>query len=130
MLSTLLESLTEEILGRVFFLSTSSAVWAALEAMFASQINGGTMQIKIQLANLKKKDMTMAAYFQKMKGLAYHIAFAGRPMHEEEIVSYILTGLGIDYDSVVTSVSARSDPMGLNELYAHLINYELCIEQN
>lgn len=69
-------------------------------------------------------------YFQKMKGLAGQLVSAGHPMHEEEIVSYILCGLGSDYDSVVTSVSTRMDPVGLNELYAHLINYELRVEHN
>lgn len=44
----------------------------------------------------------MGAYFQKMKGLAGQLASAGRPMHEEEILFYVLTGLGPDYDLVVT----------------------------
>lgn len=74
--------------------------------------------------------MTTVDYFQKMKGLAGQLVSAGHPMHEEEIVSYILCGLGSDYDSVVTSVSTRMDPVGLNELYAHLINYELRVEHN
>lgn len=67
----------------------------------------------------------MPEYFCKMKALVDSLVLAISPLREEEIVPYMLTGLGQDYDSLTTSVSTRVEPIGMNELYTHLINYEL-----
>ena len=53
-----------------------------------------------------------------MKGLADDMASAVRKLDDEELVSYILTGLDIDYESVVTSVATRVEPITISELYA------------
>jgi hypothetical protein len=45
--------------------------------------------------------VVVADYFIKMKGLADEMALAGRKLEDEELVSYILIGLGEDFDSVV-----------------------------
>jgi hypothetical protein len=43
-------------------------------------------------------------------------------------VSYILTGLDDDYDSVVTAVATRVEPISLGELYTQLISHEQRLE--
>jgi hypothetical protein len=44
-------------------------------------------------------------------------------MEDEELASYILTGLGEEFDSVVTSVMARVEPISIPELYTQLAVY-------
>jgi histone deacetylase 1/2 len=44
------------------------------------------------------------------------------------MVSYILTGLNDDYDSVVTAVATRVEPISLDELYTQLISHEQRLE--
>ena len=51
-------------------------------------------------------------------------------MKEQEIIAHLLTGLGLDYDALVTSITMRTEPMSLSELYAHLLSYELRQEHN
>lgn len=82
------------------------------------------MQFRLQLANHKKKDSSVADCFQMMKRLADTMASIGYPLHDEETMSYILAGLDSDYDSLVTSVTTRPEPISLDDLYAHLISYE------
>ena len=60
----------------------------------------------------------MAEYFTKMKGLADEMESAGRKLEDEELVSYILTGLDSDFNSVVSTVAARVEPITVSELYA------------
>lgn len=84
------------------------------------------MQIRFQLANLKKKEVLVTDYFHKMKALGdTTLSAIGHPLHEEVIISYIPSGLGHDYESLVMSISTRAESVGLNELYAHLVSHEL-----
>ena len=52
-----------------------------------------------------------------MKTLADEMASAGRKLEDEELVSYILTGLDLDFDPVVLAVTARVEPISVAELY-------------
>jgi len=59
-----------------------------------------------------------------MKALADEMASAGRRLEDDEVASYIVTGLDDDYDSIVTSVSRRTDPISLSELYSQVVAHE------
>jgi hypothetical protein len=59
-----------------------------------------------------------------MKMLADSLAAIGQPLKEDEVIAYILVGLGPDYDSLVTTLSVRSEDLTLDEVYAHLLAYE------
>jgi hypothetical protein len=59
-----------------------------------------------------------------MKTLADTLAAIGQPLREDEVIAYILIGRGPDYDSLVTTLSVRSEDLTLDEVYAHLLAYE------
>lgn len=44
-------------------------------------------------------------------------------------MTYLLAGLDQEYDALVTSITTRSDDMSLNDVYAHLLSFELRLEQ-
>ena len=46
---------------------------------------------------------------------------AGQPLKCDDIISYVLAGLGYEYDSFVSSIYARNDPVTLEEVYSLLI---------
>ena len=56
------------------------------------------------------------------------MASAGRKLEDEELVSYILTRLDLEFDSVVSAVAARVEPITVNELYTQLISFEQRME--
>jgi len=76
------------------------------------------------LATASKGTSTVAEYFTKIKSLADEMASVGRKLEDEEIVSYVLTGLGEDFDSVVAAVTARVESISVHELYAQLMSHE------
>ena len=129
-MSALISSLSENILAHVVKCSTSREVWVTLERMFTSQSRARTMQIHYQLATLKKGDSSIADYFHKFTGLADTLAAIDHPLKEFELVSFLLAGLGPDFDSFVTSVKIRTDPLSLEDLYGHLLSHELHLAQN
>ena len=63
-----------------------------------------------------------------MKSLADDMASAGHKLEDEEIVSYILTGLDVDFDPVVSAVASRVEPISVGELYTQLVSFEQRME--
>ena len=121
----LLGYMTEDILGQTTQLRTSEHVWTTLHDMFASQIRARVMQLRYQLSNLKKKDLTASEYYRKMRGFADAMASIGKPLNDEEVLGYILAGLGPEFEPLVASVTARDDYISLSSFYALLLNAEL-----
>jgi len=124
LLSYILNSLTTGVLSQVATLTSSASVWAALEDMFSAQSRARVTNLYMQLVNCKKGDMKTPAYFAKMKMYGDELAAAGRPIGDQEMASFILNGLDIDYNPVVSSVLARTEPISLSELYAQIIAYD------
>jgi len=71
---------------------------------------------------------SISEYFGRMKTLADEMASARHKLEGEELVSYILTGLDLDFDPVVSAVTARVEPISVAELYTQLISHEQRLE--
>ena len=69
------------------------------------------------LSTLSKGLLFISEYFTKMKSLADEMALAGRKLEDEELISYILTGLDLEFNLVVSAVAARVEPITVNGLY-------------
>ncbi|WVZ51721.1 hypothetical protein U9M48_002836, partial [Paspalum notatum var. saurae] len=122
-LSYLLASISKEILTQVADKTTAAEIWKGIQEMLVSQTRARTVNTRIALATTTKGNMTMSEYFSKMKSLADDMAASGKPI-EEELVSYILTGLDYEYDSVVSAVLARVEPITVSELYMQLTSFD------
>ena len=61
-LGYLLQSLSAEVLPHVHRIEHTAGVWAAIEEMFASQSQAKVTNLRIALANTKKKQLSTAAY--------------------------------------------------------------------
>jgi hypothetical protein len=109
---------------------TTHDAWIVLESMFASRSKAQIIQIRTQLTAAKKKGTPVSNYFRHMKSLADTLAAIGKPLREEETISYILAGLGPNYDLLVTSLTTRTDDITLDEVYSHLLAFEHCHEQH
>jgi hypothetical protein len=53
-----------------------------------------------------------------------------KPLDDAEMVSFILRGLGSDYDPFVISVNTRVDSLSIEELYGHLLVHEQRLDHN
>lgn len=71
-----------------------------------------------------KGALTIAEYIGKMRALADEMATAGKPLDDEDLVSYIVTGLNIEYNPVVFAVLAGVEPITLTDLYTELLFFE------
>jgi len=127
-LSYLLGSLLREIGSQVTMVTMAAEAWAAIHALHASQSRARIISTRMALANASKGTSTISDYFTKMKSLGDEMASAGRKLEDEELVSYILSGLDQEYDPIVSAVAARVEPISVNELYAQLVSFEQRME--
>ena len=52
------------------------------------------------------------------------MATAGKKLEDEEIASYILAGLDMDFNPTVSSMASRVEPLSLGKLYTQLVSWE------
>jgi hypothetical protein len=76
------------------------------------------------LATTKKNQLSIAEYYSKMCSLADDMASTGTPLRDDELVSYILTGLDEDYNSVYNAVITRVEPITPSESYVQLLGFK------
>jgi hypothetical protein len=123
-LSYLFSSLSKEVFAQVSSSKTAAELWSAIQDHHASQARARVISTRMALASASKGSSTVAEYFVKMKNLADEMASAGRKLEDEELVSYILNGLGDDFDGPVSAISTRVEPITVAECYAQRMAYE------
>ncbi|KAJ0093923.1 hypothetical protein Patl1_25280 [Pistacia atlantica] len=128
-LSAILSSLTESLLTQIIGLTTSRDVWLGLEKTFSSTSSARILSIRFQLSTLKKASLTITDYFTKVKQLSDTLSAISHPLSSSEITSYLLAGLPSSYDSLVTAITTRLDPISLDDLYGCLVTHENRLEQ-
>lgn len=120
-------SLSKEVLAQVVTATTAVEAWKAIQEMCASQSRARVIHLRQKLATTRKGEMSAAVYFTKMRGFADEMAAAGKKLDDDDIVSYILTGLDSEYNGFVENVSSK-DTISLSDLFAKLLSAEARIE--
>ncbi|KAL6629459.1 hypothetical protein ACP70R_029224 [Stipagrostis hirtigluma subsp. patula] len=122
--SYLVTSLSRDLLVLVVNCTTAHEIWKEIENVFFSMTRARSVNTRIALATTQKGNLTVSEYVGKMKSLADEMASASSPLEDEELVSYILAGLDIEYNSVVSAMVARVEPFSVGELYAQLLSFD------
>ena len=73
---------------------------------------------------MQKGSSSVTEYFGKMCALNDEMTAAGKPLDDEALTAYILNGLDLDFNPLVTSLVARVKPISLNELYSQMLSFE------
>ncbi|KAF5464007.1 hypothetical protein F2P56_014123 [Juglans regia] len=123
-ISALYSSLTDTILAQIVDCPTSHEIWSTLNNLYSAQSTAHLMQTRYQLATLKKGSDSVSTYFHKAKSLASSLSSAGHPLSSHEFIIYVLTGLSPDYESVVSSITTRPEPLSSSQVYSYLLNHE------
>jgi hypothetical protein len=98
LLSVLISTLTEPLVVHAVGSATAHQLWTTLVSMFASQARSRVMQIHYRLATAKKGSSSITEYFQSFKAMCDNLAAAGQQLNDFESTSYLLAGLGSEYD--------------------------------
>jgi hypothetical protein len=122
----LFSSLTREVLMGVTTLTTTADVWRTLDGMYATRTRARSINTCIALAKTRKGVSTMTEFYSKMKSYADEMVASGQTLGDEEFVAYVLTGLDEEiYNSFVSSIVTRVEPISPTELYSQMLTFEL-----
>ncbi|KAL4573020.1 hypothetical protein LXL04_019813 [Taraxacum kok-saghyz] len=110
--------------------STSShAAWQTIEKLFQAQTRATRMQLKVQLQTLTKGSMTMLEYIERKRSISDSLAENLHPVHDEDLIGYILSGLDSSYGSFITAFMMKSETLTVDDLVGYLLQEEARLEQ-
>jgi hypothetical protein len=110
-LSVIVGSLTPSVSGLVLFANTARDAWAILTTSFNSQTTARSMQIHNKLGQMRKRDLSVHAFFNQVKSAADTLASIGQPLRDNEFAGFILNGLDQEYDGLVEAIEGRETPV-------------------
>lgn len=120
--SWLLATLSQAALGQMLGLTSAHAMWYKLERLYASQSQSRILHMRFKLQTIRRGSQPTGEYLDRIKSLADSLFAAGScsPLEPRDVVSYTLGGLGSDYEPFVMSITARPDPIVVEDLH-HLL---------
>lgn len=125
LLSWMLSSITDSMLGHVNRCAHSFQVWKTLDDLFQSQSKARSMNLRFQLQTLKKGSSSVDEYFLQMRSIADGLLAAGHSLSDDDLVLYVLGGLGAEFDAVVVSLTTGRELPSLSEVHSILHIHEM-----
>lgn len=77
LMSWMLASISESMLGHVVRCNTAREVWSVLERLSLSQSKARIMQLRMSLQTTKKLSLSVEEYFMKMRSIADQLSAVG-----------------------------------------------------
>uniref|UniRef100_A0A803NX36 Retrotransposon gag domain-containing protein n=1 Tax=Cannabis sativa TaxID=3483 RepID=A0A803NX36_CANSA len=89
-----MSTISESMIGHVVNCATASEIWSTLEQIFRTASRARQIHLMNQLQSTKKGSLAINKYLLKMKNLPDGLRAAGNQITEEQLILYILAGLG------------------------------------
>ena len=110
------------MLGHVIRCTSIAEIWSTLHEVFGIQSKARILQLHQQL-QLKKGVTPIDEYALKKRTLANYLIVDGKPISDDEVILFILSGLGLEYESVVVNITSK-DHITLQRVMFMLPNHE------
>ncbi|XP_022714623.1 uncharacterized protein LOC111274304 [Durio zibethinus] len=108
---------------------TSYGAMTRLTNLFASKTRSRVMYFKKKLSLSTQGNKPVAEFMPVMKSIADELALAQAPATEDNLIIFILNGLGMQFREISTAIRARESAISLEELHDKLTNFEAVIKQ-
>ncbi|MBA0754697.1 hypothetical protein Gogos_000001, partial [Gossypium gossypioides] len=122
--SWLLSSVSQTVLPHLIGMNTSSQIWQTLARVYGNKTTSKLMFYRRAPHSQRKGDLSMKDYLLKIKSFCDNLANCGEMVSEYEHVTAILNGLSIDFESVITIISASPIPYSVQTISTLLLDAE------
>ena len=129
-LSWINATLSDKVLASVYGITSAREVWSSLANKFASQSRTRVHHLKRKLQTLHQGSMKCTDFLEKAKLVSDELAAVGKPLEDDDLMSYIVSGLNPSFNPFITSLSfaTRDKNVSFEDFQAELLSYELLLE--
>ncbi|KAH0637514.1 hypothetical protein KY289_037429 [Solanum tuberosum] len=106
-LSWIVASVSEGILPQLVGAETARKAWTKLVTAYASGSKPQIRELKSQLHNLQRENASIESYIIKAKGISDRLAALQHPISNDDLVEFVLAGLGPTYRPFTRSLESR-----------------------
>ncbi|CAH9069849.1 unnamed protein product [Cuscuta europaea] len=104
--SWIFTTLSRDILMEVYDLKFSACIWQCLETRFMFASLARSMELKRQLSHIKKNEsQSIDQYLLEIQILVDNLNSINSPVSNRDLIEYTILGLGLDYESLITTLS-------------------------
>ena len=127
-MSWLLSSIIELMLGHVVHYKTSDEIWKVFDQLFTTRSKVRILLLRFSLQTTRKGVESVEEYILKMTAITYDLMATRHNVLDDELILYILGGLGSDFESVVVNLTSRYF-ITIYEVQFLLQTHKICVEQ-
>jgi hypothetical protein len=122
-------TLSKKVLSTIYGLEISRQVWTALANQFANQSKTRVANLKKQLQSLHQGSKSCTEYLQIAKECADQLAAVGKPIPDDDLITYLFNGLNSSYNSFISTVSilSRDKQLTFEDFQEELLNHEMLL---
>ncbi|KAH0713384.1 hypothetical protein KY290_008980 [Solanum tuberosum] len=106
----------ESILPQLVGVATARAAWDKLVDAYASRSRPYIRELKSQLHTLRHDNSNIESYVQKAKGIEDKLVALQHPIPNDDLVEFVLTGLGPSYRHFTRSLESRQEEITFDAL--------------
>ncbi|PHT43380.1 hypothetical protein CQW23_17405 [Capsicum baccatum] len=122
--SVIIASLSSDVVPFVIDAKYSYALWQNLAATYAKPSRARIMSLRESLSNMKKGNLSITSYLQKIKQISSTLASVGIQILMDELFLHALHGIPAEYDTITAALRARETPVTFEELHDKLLDFE------
>lgn len=125
-LNWLYASIVEKLVSTVLNLETSKQVWDSLQARFSSTLRSRIAFLKWQLQTISQENRFYISYIEEAKLLADQLFATSKPVEEQDLITYFLSGLKQQYMPFVTAFTfaTRDKEFSLDDFQTEILIFE------
>ncbi|XP_074302516.1 uncharacterized protein LOC141634121 isoform X2 [Silene latifolia] len=123
--SWIFATLSRDTLVEVHDVRFSASIWERLQVRFMSASMARSMELKRLLSNMSKdENQSMEHYLREIKLIVDSLAAINSPVSNQDLLQYVVQGLGSDYETLVTVITQFPGSITFDDLRARLLVQE------
>ena len=127
-LHAIVASITELVIPLIATSKSSHEAMSKLTNIFASRTRSRIMSLKKKLSLATQGNKSVVEYLQSMRSIADELALAQALVADDDLIIFILNGLGMEFREISTAIRARESAISLEELHDKLTDFESVIK--
>ena len=122
----ILRNVTNGMIGHIQDLDTSKEAWDMLERLYSTNTKARKIQLKNELNNMKKSNLSVNDYVLKIKEVADALGSIGATPKDDDVVFAVLNGLNDEkWKPFSTSIYVRETFLDFEDLISLIITEEM-----